>query len=178
VVRITEAFVKNSRMTIKPKDNTVVRRVCLEDAVCVSELLAALGYPASVMQAERRIALIMASADAAIFMAESAGMAVGLASFHRIPLFHADGYIGRITSFVVAPSHQKRGVGRLLVTALEDFAWANDCIRVEVTSGDHRPGAHAFYERVGYKLDCRRFIKPRRQLSTQISHPAPTSGRE
>jgi hypothetical protein len=45
------------------------------------------------------------------------------------------------------------------VAAAEAFAWKADCRRIEVTSGDHRPGAHVFYERLGYHIDERRFIK-------------------
>jgi hypothetical protein len=41
----------------------------------------------------------------------------------------------------------------------EDFAWDNGCVRIEITSGEHRAGAHAFYEAIGYKQDSRRFIK-------------------
>jgi GNAT superfamily N-acetyltransferase len=48
-----------------------------------------------------------------------------------------------------------------LVAEAEEFAWNNGCSRIEITSGDHRPDAHAFYEAIGYFQDCRRFIKER-----------------
>lgn len=35
------------------------------------------------------------------------------------------------------------------------------CARIEITSGDHRPDAQAFYEATGYFQDCRRFIRDR-----------------
>jgi hypothetical protein len=50
-------------------------------------------------------------------------------------------------------------LGRRLVAEPEEFARNNDCARI--TSGDHRPHAHAFYEAIGYFQDCRRFIKER-----------------
>jgi hypothetical protein len=50
-------------------------------------------------------------------------------------------------------------ITQLVEQRTEKTTWAHGCIRVEVTSGDHRPDAHAFYERMGYKSDCRRFIK-------------------
>ena len=31
--------------------------------------------------------------------------------------------------------------------------------RVEVTSGDHRPAAHAFYQAIDYAVDERRFVE-------------------
>ena len=137
----------------------VIRRARSDDAFAAAELLAALGYPSPVAHIERRIADCTTSNGTAVFVAESVQRIVGLISFHCIPLFHADGCLGRITSLVVAPDCRQRGIGRLLVAAAEEFAWAHGCIRVEVTSGDHRPDAHAFYEHLGYQLDCRRFIK-------------------
>jgi GNAT superfamily N-acetyltransferase len=51
--------------------------------------------------------------------------------------------------------------GRRLVTEVEEFAWNNGCAGIEITSGDQRPDAHAFYEAIGYFQDCRSFIKER-----------------
>jgi hypothetical protein len=42
----------------------------------------------------------------------------------------------------------------------EEAAAACGCLRMEVTSGDHREqDAHLFYQAQGYRADCRRFIK-------------------
>ena len=138
---------------------SIIRRARSDDAPAVAELLAALGYRSKVAHIERRIADCATSPDTIVFVAESMNRIVGTLSFHCIPLFHADGFLGRITSLVVAPDYRRRGIGRLLVAAAEDFARRHGCARVEVTSGDHRPDAHTFYERLGYQLESRRFIK-------------------
>jgi GNAT superfamily N-acetyltransferase len=137
----------------------VIRRARTDDALAVAELLAALGYPSAVADVRRRIADCAKSPDTTVFIAEAVTRIVGVLSFHCIPLFHARGSLGRITSLVVAPDYRQRGLGRMLVAAAEEFARAHGCTRIEVTSGDHRPDAHAFYEHLGYQLDCRRFIK-------------------
>ena len=137
----------------------VIRCAQCSDASSVAELLTALGYPSSVAQVERRLAEHLTSAHSAVFVAESDRRAVGCLSFHCIPMFHEDGFLGRITSLVVAPEYRAHGIGRRLVVAAEDFARTHGCLRVEVTSGDHRLAAHAFYEHLGYRCDCRRFIK-------------------
>jgi GNAT superfamily N-acetyltransferase len=138
---------------------TTLRPARSDDARSIKELLANLGYPSDVAQIERRIVDCTASPDTIVFVADTLNRIVGLLSFHCIPLFHADGSLGRITSLVVAPDYRRRGIGRLLVAAGEEFARRHGCARIEVTSGDHRPDAHNFYEHLGYRVDCRRFIK-------------------
>ena len=138
-----------------------VRPAQRDDVAAIAELLAVLGYPSPIAQVERRLTECAASRDTAVFVALSEARVVGVISFHCIPLFHADGSLGRITSLVVAPDCRRHGIGRLLVAKAEEFAWAHGCIRVEVTSGDHREDAHEFYVQLGYQVDCRRFIKHR-----------------
>ena len=161
---------------VKDEGTTVIRGACIHDAAAAGELLAALGYPSSIAQVKERIARSAESDDTAVFVAETHHQIVGLVSFHLIPLFHADGFLGRITSFIVAPMHRQRGIGRLLAAAVEEFAWAHGCMRVEVTSGDHRPDAHSFYERMGYDLDCRRFTKRRKDAYPDQMPPTAPSG--
>jgi GNAT superfamily N-acetyltransferase len=137
-----------------------IREARADDAPGVARLLGELGYPATPEQVQQRLAAHLLPGTR-IFLAESDGRLVGLASFHCFPLIHEDSWLGRITSLVVAESQRGRGVGRRLVAATEEFAWASGCLRVEVTSGDHRPDAHRFYEHLGYQSDCRRFIRRR-----------------
>ncbi|WP_205631073.1 GNAT family N-acetyltransferase [Dyella thiooxydans] len=100
------------------------------------------------------------STDDRVFVAEDGGGRVlGVASAHRLPLFHVSGYLIRITALAVCKAAQGTGVGRMLVQAVEAWAWGAGAIRIEVTSGDHRPAAHAFYQAVGYAVDERRFVK-------------------
>ena len=137
----------------------LIRHAHHGDAPAVAELMTALGYPTTVAEIEQRIAECADSAHTVVFVAEHDRRIAGVLSFHCIPLFHAAGFLGRITSLVVAPADRQRGIGRLLVTASEEFGRARGCVRFEVTSGDHRPDAHAFYEHLGYQIDCRRFVK-------------------
>jgi GNAT superfamily N-acetyltransferase len=141
--------------------NATVRLADRKDAAGMALLLGELGYPSPVAQVEGRITRHLGSEESTVFVAEVDGRIVGFASFHRIPLLHTEGYLGRITALVVAQSHRKQGIGRRLVVAVEEVAWSRSCTRMEVTSGDQRPEAHAFYQSVGYAPDIRRFIKRR-----------------
>ena len=85
--------------------------------------------------------------------------AVGLIGGHLIPLLHQSGNAGRITAFIVSGSVRGSGVGTQLLTDLEAIFLQNNCLRIEVTSGDHRVEALEFYKSKGYVPDERRFIK-------------------
>ena len=82
-----------------------------------------------------------------------------IASLHLISLFHRDGFLARVTSFVVAEDLRHRGVGTALLGACERWAWKHRAERLEVTSGDGRDDAHRFYERQGYARQGMRFSK-------------------
>lgn len=138
-----------------------VRTAVPGDAAAVAGLLEDLGYPSHLEHARDAIARLAFTDNDRVFVAEYGTQVAGVVSVHRIPLLHAPGYLARITALVVAPPLRGSGVGRVLMAAAEKFAWASDCIRIEVTSGDHRPEAHTFYERLGYQVDERRFIKRR-----------------
>ena len=131
------------------------------DAPGISPLLVSLGYAASNDLVRSKLQGLAAGPDDRVFVAAIDGELVGVLSFHRIPLFHAPDYAGRITALAVRPDRWRSGIGRALIEAAEEFAWSHDCARVEVTSGDHRAVAHAFYEHLGYQADERRFLKRR-----------------
>lgn len=149
----------DSVKTLSTMQPTTIRPATTTDSRAVTHLLSLLGYPNSESDVESRLHAHLTEATSTVLVAEAEARVVGVLSFRCIPMFHANGFLGRITSLIVDPAFQQRGIGRALVTAAEEFGWAHGCTRVEVTSGDHRADAHAFYEKLGYLCDCRRFIK-------------------
>ena len=138
-----------------------IRPAVLADAREIAECLAELGYGTTASLVTGKLAALSASGDDAVFVAVDAqtGTILGVISVHVLSLFHTAGSLGRITALAVRSQAQGRKAGRALVEAAEAFSWESGCIRIEVTSGDHRPQAHAFYRAVGYVADERRFIK-------------------
>lgn len=144
-----------------PMPSPYVRQAAATDADDIAACLSALGYGTSASLVADRLASFVGSSTDAVFVASSEGgtRLLGVISAHLLPLFHTPGLLGRITSLAVRPEARGTGVGKALVTAAEEWAWASGAVRMEVTSGDHRPEAHAFYQAIGYALDERRFIK-------------------
>jgi N-acetylglutamate synthase-like GNAT family acetyltransferase len=136
-----------------------VRSARLSDAPRIRELLAQLGYSADLTFVEQRLEAVAESATDSVLVAEAGESVIGVVSLHSFDLFHQSGRIGRITSFVVDDSMRGSGVGKLLLAATDAFFRSAGCVRAEVTSGNHRANAHAFYESSGYLPDERRFLK-------------------
>ena len=66
-----------------------------------------------------------------------------------------------ILALAVLPQTQGKGIGKTLLQGLEQEAEKRGYNFIRLNSADHRTGAHAFYERVGYTCDKiqKRFIK-------------------
>jgi GNAT superfamily N-acetyltransferase len=140
---------------------TIIREALLSDSVQISGLISELGYSATEQVARDRLAQLSSSAADVVFIADCGGEIAGFLSFHILPLFHVEGNLGRITAVAVSSRFRRHGIGGQLIGAAERSAWAHGSVRVEVTSGDHRAEAHAFYEAIGYQQETRRFLKSR-----------------
>jgi GNAT superfamily N-acetyltransferase len=136
-----------------------MRTALADDALQLAALMGELGYPATREFIQEKLAQLASTLGTRIFVADCDGKVIGLISFSILPLLHVDGGLGRITALVVGSQFKGRGIGKRLVAEAEAFAWNNACARIEITSGEHRADAHAFYEAVGYKQDSRRFVK-------------------
>ncbi len=136
-----------------------IRTAEVADAPAIAALMVQLGYEAGAVLIARKLGILAANAGDCVLLAEVDGAVAGVISLHVVELFHAEGRIGRITSLVVDSEHRGNGVGEALAGAADRFFTEQGCVRAEVTSGDHRPAAHAFYETQGYAPDERRFMK-------------------
>ena len=66
-----------------------------------------------------------------------------------------------ILALAVLPQKQGQGIGKTLLQGLEQEAKKRGYNFIRLNSADHRTGAHAFYEKVGYTCDKvqKRFIR-------------------
>jgi len=108
-------------------------------------------------------ALTGAALGAVVLVAESAdGSPLGFIHLHGARDFFTGEEHGHVSDIVVRAEAEGRGVGQRLMTAAED--WARErgyrLLSLHVFEGNAR--ARAFYERLGYRADIRRLIKPLR----------------
>ena len=66
-----------------------------------------------------------------------------------------------ILALAVLPQRQGKGIGKALLEGLDQEAKRRGYGFIRLNSADHRLGAHAFYEKVGYTCDKmqKRFIR-------------------
>jgi GNAT superfamily N-acetyltransferase len=78
-----------------------------------------------------------------------------------------------VASIIVRPSHRRRGVGRLLISAAETWARQSGRPRLLLRTEVIRTGAHAFYTALGYEADST-ILDFVRELDATSAAEAPT----
>ena len=136
-----------------------IRMLASPDFQEVTALMAELGYPTDAASFAKRAAAVNENPDDGVLVAEDGGKIVGLIALHSFEMLHRPGRLGRITALVVSAAARKRGIGHQLLSAAENHLRAKGCIKLEVTSGEHRPEAHEFYAAHGYAEQRVHFVK-------------------
>jgi len=98
------------------------------------------------------------NASSTVFVAERGGVVIGLVSIAERQHFtgERDAYVGEL---VVAPEQQGRGVGRALMTAVENWARGRGYARLTLETGAGNRRARAFYAARGYVEEDVRLTK-------------------
>ena len=94
-----------------------------------------------------------------MIVAEAGAEIAGLIATHVVPRIEEDAPSCRVIAIVVAARHRRGGVATALVAVAEAEARAHGSRRLDLSSGDWRADAHAFYERVGFERRAQAFIK-------------------
>lgn len=138
--------------TIQQKDVSAIARICEE----------ALGHRASTEVIARRIGELATDSAYYIvaFESESDHEVKGFLQAEKYDLLYGEkGW--NIIALAVVPEAQGQGVGKALLTALEQYAEKSEAAFVRLNSRVERTNAHAFYEHLGYHCDKvqKRFLK-------------------
>jgi GNAT superfamily N-acetyltransferase len=87
---------------------------------------------------------------AAVWVAETDGRLVGYLIAIILPSLEHQGLMAEIDEMFIVPEVRARGVGRQLLTSLEDTLAARGCVRLQLQLGITNTGARAFYRRLGF----------------------------
>jgi GNAT superfamily N-acetyltransferase len=129
---------------------TIVRRAAATDAARLAVLSAELGYPAPAEAlADRLDSLLRRDSDIVLVAERADGGVVGWVHGSEQLLLES-GRRCELLGLVVDGRHRGLGVGRLLVTAVEQWAWERGLDQMAVRSNVTRSESHPFYERLGY----------------------------
>ena len=127
-----------------------VRPAAVADSAEVARLAGELGYPAEPTEMSGRLAGLLRSENHIVAVAEGAhGLLGWIAAEQRLLL--ESGKRVEIVGLIVGDGARRRGVGKALVEAAEQWAAANGQASVFVRSNVVRTESHPFYERLGYK---------------------------
>lgn len=125
----------------------------------MAALLGELGYPATAELAGELPATFAADPYSRVQLAVVGGEIAGLVATHVVPRLDADRRSCRIVDLVVAERHRRRGIATELVAAAEADSHRQSAARLDLSSGDWREDAHAFYQSAGFQLNARSFVK-------------------
>lgn len=131
--------------------NALVRTMIEDDAGGVAALSAELGYPTAPELVRERLARIAETGTAACYAAVVDGAVVGWSHVYAVFLVSSPAY-AELGGLVVSTASRRRGIGRALVRAAEEWARSEGYYELRLRSGLHRDEAHRFYSAVGYEL--------------------------
>jgi GNAT superfamily N-acetyltransferase len=126
-----------------------VRPLTPQDAEGLLPLLEMLGWGTDLARAAERIARLVDHPDYHGWVAV-APAPVGFATGQLNWMLQVDAPVAELTGLAVLPHAAGAGVGSRLLAEFEIWAIDAGAWRLRITSGDHRPNAHTFYQRRGY----------------------------
>lgn len=140
------------------------REINTADAPEVAEICkSALGYDINVESVKRQIAKLTNDKEQHIIIGyedENTRKIIGFVHAQMYESFYSN--LGlNILGLAVNPDFQGKGIGKKLMSKLENYAVDNNISFIRLNSAMKREDAHNFYEHIGYTCDKvqKRFIK-------------------
>lgn len=128
-----------------------IRQAEPSDTTVIAALGGQLGYPTSHDEAEERLTEIFKNKDQVVYVAEIEGDEV-VGWIHVFGTQHlVMEPFAEIGALIVDESHRSLGVGRALVTKVEEWVLNHGYTCIRVRSNTTRDRAKVFYERLGYE---------------------------
>lgn len=128
----------------------VVRECSIDDAAAIQKFNAdEMGYDYPLEDTRRNLEKLLQRSSDKVFVAVLDGVVVGYTHANDYDLLYMP-HLKNIMGIAVASAYRRRGIGKLLLKAVEDWAKATGAAGVRLASGAARIGAHEFYCGCGY----------------------------
>jgi N-acetylglutamate synthase-like GNAT family acetyltransferase len=141
----------------------MIREVEASDLPAIAKLLKGLGYNTNLEALEKKTKDLQDDEEYRVLIDIEDESIVGLIALHTISLFHRDGKIGRITSFVVDESYRGNRAGKMLLEASDKFFQASGCTSIEAAGGMVNSHLRKQFLDTGYKSLDQHLIKTLRR---------------
>ena len=92
-------------------------------------------------------------------IAEIENTAIGFISFHTQNLLHHCGRVGEIQEFFVVQNFRNFGVGKMLISKIDEYVKEQKLVSYEVTTNKKRIENIEIYQRLGFTLSHNKFTK-------------------
>lgn len=130
-----------------------IRKCEITDAKAIYELnLKEMGYNYPVDRTEEKLERLLKSDKDKILVALVNNTVVGYVHANDYDVIYAP-HMKNIMGIAVSGCCKKKGIGRALLSAVENWAQESGARGVRLVSGSSRTGAHEFYRRCGYTED-------------------------
>ena len=131
-------------------DAVDIRRATMDDSSALADLSTQLGYPTSQIQSANRLGVILDSKEHAILVACLAdGTVVGWVHVFLAFRVESDPF-AEIGGFVVTKEFRRRGIGRCLLAAVEEWVIQSGISKLRVRCRSDRVDTHTFYKRLDF----------------------------
>jgi GNAT superfamily N-acetyltransferase len=137
--------------SLEENEEVRIRTARMEDSASLARLAGQLGHLTTPEQVAARFEDATREPDCAAFVAElPSGELAGFMELMQERLLYVEPRVD-VTGLVVDDAHRGTGVGRMLMARAEQWALDRGCHLVHLRTNVKRAGAHAFYERLGYR---------------------------
>ena len=138
-------------------DALIVREARAADTGALALLMSELGYPVTPEVLSSRLQKLPSAH--CTFVAELQGAVAGFVGCSALDIYESDTPVGWIMALSVAERFRRRGIGRALLSRVEQWCADAGLRDIRVHSGEQRRDAHAFYQACGFEHTGRRFKK-------------------
>ena len=108
-----------------------------------------LGYDFPPEKTAEKLNVLLKSEKDRIFVADMSGQLAGYVHACDYDTLYFP-HMKNIMGIAVSGEHRQQGIGRALLTAVEQWAAETGAEGIRLTSGEARTDAHEFYRRCGY----------------------------